>query len=134
MKTTQFSKVLLAFVAMIALMCVTNVQATVYTAIASADWHQNTTWSPSGQPTNGDIAQIPAGRAVAIRAAGQYCTNTAAGAQILVGGTLNLQLDGVMLGDITVSNGGNLNGNYNGARWTYAGNVTNNGTITFSGG
>lgn len=134
MKTTQAKvKHIFPLLAVaIALLEVTNVQATVYTAIASANWNVTSTWSPTGIPTNGDSAIIPSGKTVTIATAGNYCTNS--GQSISVSGTLKYGASSTVLGDIAINSGGTLDTTINGTAWTFSGNVTNNGSMTFSGG
>jgi len=83
------------------------------TSVASGDWNDSATWSPSGVPVCGDVVTIASGHTVTVNSAG----NNAAGVTINAGGTLvNAS------GDLTV---GCTNNNAI---------FANNGTNTVSGG
>jgi hypothetical protein len=140
MKTIQAKgrQLLTVLIALVALSCATNVYATAYTAnVTSGNWSTTTSWTPTapaGGPAAGDSASIPSGKTITLDSSAPSSVCTSAGQSIVVGGTLNYSKSGAVLGDITINSGGVLNTTINGTAWTFGGNVTNNGSMTFTGG
>jgi hypothetical protein len=141
MKTTQtkIKQILMLLAAVVVLLSATNVKAVTYSATnttANTPWATTTTWNPNGIPGASDTAIIPSGKIVRIPNTDN--NRTCGSIVIQSGGTLTIGsgsgvVTGVILGDILVESGGTLNGaTGNGQSWTFSGNVTNNGSMTFS--
>jgi autotransporter-associated beta strand protein len=91
-------------------------------------------WASFRPPATGDTATVPSGISVSI-------PNTDANrntSDLIIGGTFNIgaggQVNGIVLGNVTINAGGTLNGSGGSQAWTFSGNVTNNGNMTQSGG
>jgi hypothetical protein len=100
------------------------------TSIASGDWNNAATWSPSGAPSCSDIVTIASGHTVTVNTAG----NNAAGVTINSGGTLinasgSLTVGCISNNAIFANNGTNT---VSGGTLTVNGNVIHKSVSTFN--
>ena len=98
---------------------------TTYTSVANGDWNSDATWSGSGWPVAGDIAQIRGGFTVTVNTPDAACSSLKIGGDITNNNTGTLGFTTSGNPSLTVSGNVQVGGD---------GNVVRKGTITFQSG